>query len=212
MEVHVGQLRGRAPAKQARSRQTRERLIAAGRKLLETRAFEDIAISELASTAGCSVGAFYHHFSDKEDYYDAVVAAQLEHLWQSFEARFRAEELNDLPTREVLARTVDFIRTIMCDNQSLIRISFRRSFADEEAWTPIRAFGRAFEARVVELLAEREIDFTVPDWRAALAFGMQMLYGTLLNAILRRPGPLYIEDEALSEALSAMLAQQLRMR
>ena len=82
MDIQLDPLRPRQPAKQARSRLTRERLIAAGIRLFEAREFDDIAISELAAAAGCSVGAFYHHFSDKEDYYEAVVAAQLETLWR----------------------------------------------------------------------------------------------------------------------------------
>ena len=112
----------------------------------------------------------------------------------------------------MIARAVGFLRAIMCDNQSLIRISYRRSLADEAPWLPIRAFGRAFEARLLDQLADRQGDFAVADWQAAFAFGMQMLYATLLNAILRRPGPLMIEDEALATALTEMLAGQLRVR
>lgn len=212
MDIQSSQVRRRQPAKQARSRQTRERLIGAGIRLFDTREYEDIAISELAAAAGCSVGAFYHHFADKEDYYDAVVAAQLETLWGNFEQRFRPAEMAGLPTRTVLARAVGFMRAIMSDNQSLIRISFRRSLADEAAWMPIRGFGRTFEARLFDLLATRSQDFAVADWRQAYAVGMQIVYGTMLTAILRRPGPMMIEDEQMAEVLTDMLVRQLRLR
>jgi len=46
------------PAKQARSRLTRDRLLAAGRKLLNQGAFEATSSGDIADVADCSVGAF----------------------------------------------------------------------------------------------------------------------------------------------------------
>lgn len=209
MDIRIDQLRRRQPAKQARSRQTRERLIAAGTKLLDEREFEEITISELATAAGCSVGAFYHHFSDKEDYYDAVVAAQLSALWADSETRFGAVAMAGLSSGEVIARAVRFIRDIMRDNQSLLRISYRRSMTTPEAWQPIREFGKAYEARLEELLVSGCGLPADGAWRGAFLFGMQMVYATLLHAILRGAGPVLIEDEAMVEGLTAVLIGQL---
>ena len=61
------------PAKQARSRLTRDRLLAAGRKLLNQGAFEATSIGAIADVADCSVGAFYQRFADKEAFFAAVV-------------------------------------------------------------------------------------------------------------------------------------------
>src|SRR5579864_3374004 len=61
------------PAKQARSRVTRDRLLAAGRQLLDRGAFEATSIADIASAAGCSVGAFYHRFADKEAFFAALI-------------------------------------------------------------------------------------------------------------------------------------------
>ena len=47
------------PAKQERSRATRDRLLAAGFGLVETRDFDALSVAEIAAAAGCSVGAFY---------------------------------------------------------------------------------------------------------------------------------------------------------
>ena len=200
---------GQAPAKQARSRQTRERLINAGIALFEQRDFDSITLGELARSAGCSVGAVYHHFADKEGYYEAVIAAQLERLWRTFEEEFRADDLEDLPTRALVARGVGFIRQIMAENRGLLRNSFRRALDEPEAWAPIRAFGRAYEDRLADLLAPRRADFAVPDWPAAFAFGMQVVYSTLLNAVLNRPGPLAIEDDRIVTELSTVLNRYL---
>src|SRR5579864_273792 len=65
------------PAKQARSRVTRDRLLAAGRQLLDRGAFEATSIADIAGTAGCSVGAFYHRFADKEAFFAALIETVL---------------------------------------------------------------------------------------------------------------------------------------
>jgi AcrR family transcriptional regulator len=62
------------PAKQARSRVTRDRLLA-GRQLLDQGVFEQTTIAGLAQIAGCSVGSFYSRFPHKEAFYQAVMAA-----------------------------------------------------------------------------------------------------------------------------------------
>ena len=65
------------PARQARSRMTRDRLLAAGRHLLERGAFEATSIADIAAEAGCSVGAFYQRFADKEAFFAVVMQAAL---------------------------------------------------------------------------------------------------------------------------------------
>lgn len=51
--------------KQARSRQKREALLAAGLALFGERGYEGAAVEEIAQRAGVAVGAFYQHFASK---------------------------------------------------------------------------------------------------------------------------------------------------
>ena len=73
------------PAKQARSRETRDRLLAVGRELLDRGGFEETHIADIVRDAGCSVGAFYQRFPDKEAFFtarcilDELPASVLEH-------------------------------------------------------------------------------------------------------------------------------------
>jgi AcrR family transcriptional regulator len=55
----------RAP-RQARSRATFDRLLAAAAELLAERRFEEATVAELVRRAGSSVGAFYARFGSKE--------------------------------------------------------------------------------------------------------------------------------------------------
>lgn len=201
-----------APGKQQRGQRTRGLLLDVGKRLIEDRDYDQFGVADIVAAAGSSTGAFYHHFTDKDAYLTAVVDAVIERLWQRFEAEFGAEVLAPLPTAALLGRAVEFIRAIMRDNQGLIRTTFRKSLSDPEAWTPVRAFGRAYQARIAELLADRAGDIGHADWQSGFRFGMQMVYATLFNAIVNRPGPLAIEDQAMVDELTRMLTAYLQVR
>ena len=201
-----------APGKQQRGQRTRGLLLDVGKRLIEDRDYDQFSVADIVAAAGSSTGAFYHHFTDKDAYLDAVVDAVIERLWQRFEAEFGAEVLAPLPTAALLGRAVLFIREIMRDNQGLIRTTFRKSLDDPEAWAPVRAFGRAYQARIAELLTSRAGDLGRDDWQDGFRFGMQMIYATLFNAIVNRPGPLAIEDQAMVDELTRMLTGYLQVR
>ncbi len=201
-----------APARQQRGQRTRGLLLDAGKRLIEDRDDDQFGVADIVAAAGSSTGAFYHHFADKDAYLDAVVDAVSARLWQRFEAEFGAEVLAPLPTAALLGRAVEFIGGIMRDNQGLIRTTFRRSLDDPEAWAPVRAFARAYQARIADLLAARAGDLGRADWQDGFRYGMQMVYATLFNAIVNRPGPLAIEDRAMVDELTRMLTAYLRVR
>ncbi len=67
------------PPTQDRSRDTLDRILDAAARRLETRSFDELTIGDVASSAGCSVGAFYGRLRDKEG------------LLQALDARYFAE-------------------------------------------------------------------------------------------------------------------------
>jgi AcrR family transcriptional regulator len=60
------------PTQSERTEATRSALLAAGRTLFGERGFAATSIEDLASVAGVTRGALYHHFSSKEDLFAAV--------------------------------------------------------------------------------------------------------------------------------------------
>jgi AcrR family transcriptional regulator len=60
------------PTQAERTEATRAALIAAGRELFGERGFAATSIEDLASAAGVTRGALYHHFDSKEDLFAAV--------------------------------------------------------------------------------------------------------------------------------------------
>jgi AcrR family transcriptional regulator len=56
-----------------KGRETRERLIATGRELFGERGYDATPIEAILERAGVARGALYHHFSNKEALFDAVL-------------------------------------------------------------------------------------------------------------------------------------------
>ena len=86
---------------QDRSLQTMVDILDAASALLEEKLFEDISIAELVARAGCSVGAFYGRFKDK----NALLFALDERHFQDF-----------------IAAANDLIADIECGEQSLPQV------------------------------------------------------------------------------------------
>lgn len=59
-------MKGAKPALQARSKQTRDRIVAALDRLLKSRPFEQVSVAEIAAEAAVSVGAVYQRFENKD--------------------------------------------------------------------------------------------------------------------------------------------------
>jgi len=60
------------PVKQDRAQKTRDRLLAAGFKLLRRKHFDELSVADIARAAGCAVGSFYLRFVDKDQYFQAL--------------------------------------------------------------------------------------------------------------------------------------------
>ncbi|MDP6342289.1 MAG: TetR/AcrR family transcriptional regulator [Alphaproteobacteria bacterium] len=195
---------GRPRAKQARARQTRSRLLRSGEELLRGRSFDDTGIADIAARAGCSTGAFYHHFADKAAFYLAIVAARTGAVDSRFEQVFAPARADRLDAAGVIGRFIDFATEMVDEHAGLIRASLEKSMHDPKAWDPLRAFGQSLEDRVLALLRARGGAFAEAEGQLAFRRAMQFVYGTLMNAILNRPGPLAIDDPAMARELTRM--------
>lgn len=69
--------------KQIRAVATREALLESAQRLFGQRGYANVSIDEIASSAGATKGAFYHHFEDKRDLFQQVVERIERQLGQS---------------------------------------------------------------------------------------------------------------------------------
>jgi AcrR family transcriptional regulator len=82
-------MRGVTPHQQARSEATFQAFIAAGRKALKDKTFDQMAIGDIARAAGLSVGAFYGRFENKEAFFSRSKTSRCRRLKKIFASDWR---------------------------------------------------------------------------------------------------------------------------
>ncbi|BAM89015.1 conserved hypothetical protein [Bradyrhizobium oligotrophicum S58] len=211
-------LPGVTPSRQQRSRETTLALLAAGAELLCTRGLAELSISELCAKIGATVGAFYSRFDSKEAYFNALLALTL---------RDGREQLLTPPPADPAARSdldqrcrllVRGIVLWMRQHKGVLRAALQRSEHGPNNWSGFKDLAQALSERATMVLlpamrgtatAGRRAAATAAEKRT-VAFGIQVVLGTLVNAILNDPGPLSIDDDEIADRLGACLLLLLR--
>ncbi|MGJ5048929.1 TetR/AcrR family transcriptional regulator [Bradyrhizobium oligotrophicum] len=210
-------LPGVTPSRQQRSRETTLALLTAGAELLHTRGLAELSISDLCAHIGATVGAFYSRFDSKEAYFNALLSLtladgrkQLSRLQPPDPAR--AGDLNR-QCHLLVRGTVLWMRR----HKGVLRAALVRSERGANHWSGFKELAQALSERAALLLpgggragaASRTRSGTA-DARKTVAFGVQVVLGTLVNAILNDPGPLSIDDDEIAERLGACLVLLVR--
>ena len=148
----VDQLDGVLPVNQARSRNARDRLLAAGEKVFAKLGYDAAHVTDIAQAAGCSVGSFYRRFRDKEAFFKALHHRFTERNLESGARFFALPEWQEQPTSAVVRTMIENTALIMKRNHGFFRALFQRSLAGAGAdyWPRMRAGTQ----RQGELLAE----------------------------------------------------------
>jgi AcrR family transcriptional regulator len=184
------------PVKQGRSQKTRDRLLAAGFKLLRRKHFDELSVAEIARAAGCAVGSFYQRFFDKDQYFLALAEMRRAQSREHLRTWYDGATLDTLVSRAI-ERELGFV----LDHPDFWRAALRRGTTDPEFWEEFRTLGRQtvdrFLARYAELLGRAANDEEVDRIR----FAFQMVRGTMNNTLINQPGPLGLEDAGFRRQL-----------
>lgn len=132
---------GAHPAKQARSRQLRDRLIACGRTLVEQGGFAGTSMADIARAAGCSVGALYVRFRDKDALFDCVAEVAMAQSLEAIRARAAAGRYRQPTLADTIAAVVEDYADYVANNQGMIRALYQRAMQDAHYWTIVRNAG-----------------------------------------------------------------------
>src|SRR5215469_10760087 len=115
------------PAHQARSRETRDKLLAAAEKVFDDKGYAGSRIVDIAKAAGCSVGAVYVRFTDKEALFNGIVEEFVSN------GAARLAEAASVATGDPAALIRTFIRgttTQFTHRRGMFRAIIERGFED----------------------------------------------------------------------------------
>lgn len=201
---------GVRPAMQARSLRKRYDLMKAGRKLLHHRVLEEIPIKQICAEADCTVGSFYSRFEDKASYFDALIAESCQEMLNRAEEAFDLKSWEGVSPAQIADQVVCFlIDLFQGEYSSILTEAFLRESKGGHQSTPMRDVGYAFINTVGRLLLPYIPTSIHPDPLKGLAFGLQVIYGSLHNARLRDAGPIAFHSTEFEQGLCLMFKRYL---
>jgi AcrR family transcriptional regulator len=196
---------GVTPSRQKRSRETTLALLRTGAEMLRTRSLAELSIEALCAEVGATVGAFYSRFESKEAYFNALMelaardgASRLARLAEN--APLAAASLVDL-CGGLVSGITGWIR----NHEGVLRAALQHDDKRPDKWTTFKNLARASTAHATPPLLRAMGKGREAAKSKTIAFGLQVVLGTLVNAILNDPGPLSIRDQEMEVRLSGCL-------
>lgn len=197
---------GALPAKQLRSRELRDRLIANGRALVEAGGFAKTSMADIARASGCSTGALYFRFRNKEALFDCVVDAVMTEAVAQAAARVGAGRYAGLSVADTIAICVtdfvDFARA----NEGMLRALYQRALHEPRHFVPIRRAAMAMTGGwcdAIALSAGRSGDAA---FTHELRVAFQFASAVLVHAVISEPRYVPLHGDAMKTRLVEMVS------
>lgn len=198
-------LPGVTPSRQRRSRETTAALLQAGAEMLRTHSLAELSIEALCRQVGATVGAFYSRFESKDAYFNVLIelaardgGSRLSRMKE--DRRLTEADLAEL-SRLLVRGTIGWIR----NHEGVLRAALQHDDTRPDRWSTFKALARANAANATPILLGAMGRGNKAAKTRAIAFGFQVVLGTLVNAILNDPGPLSIHDKEMEARLGHCL-------
>jgi AcrR family transcriptional regulator len=196
---------GVTPSRQKRSREMTAALLQAGAELLRTRSLGELSIEALCAKVGVTVGAFYSRFESKDAYFNALIELAARD-GNAMLSRMMPNGLSPeagLPElcRLVVSGVTGWIRR----HEGVLRAALQHDDTRPDSWTSFKGLARATVANATPPLLHAMGKGREAAKKKSIAFGFQVVLGTLVNAILNDPGPLSLHDKEMEVRLSGCL-------
>lgn len=183
--------RGVTPPSQRRSRETLERILSATEGLLDGRAFSEISVLEICTTADVSASSFYARFDSKERLLALLHQRHLEKQRAKLEEAIPELMAADLDVRQLLTLAATAYITAHVEDVPLIQ-TLRRSEVDDPSLADNR---RSLDLLSVRAVADALLT-RVPDaneWlRRRILFATRGACATLQESV--QPPYIFGED------------------
>ena len=202
--------RGVRVAKQSRSLLKHQALLEAGRRLLDANDLATLSVAQLTRAAGMSVGSFYSRFEDKDAWFAELLRVTGEQAMQDTQALLVGPRF----ARADNARKAELIVRHVVDIHRRHRGIFRAAHSDSARsrlyWPQLHAYGQRVADAVYQALAPHLLQVPAAQRRLRVGIGLQLVFGTLVNAVLHNPGPIGLHDKRMEAELSRVFLGALQ--
>jgi AcrR family transcriptional regulator len=191
--------------RQARSRETLDRILDAAETLVADKGFEDATIAEIVRRAESSVGAFYTRFRDKEGLLYALYERYLEQAVATADDALDPARWRDTGTAELLAAVVRFLVSIYREQGGLIRAFVLRNHTDAGFRARQARLSHYVSDKLVAVLRPHRDEIRHPQPERAVAFGLSMVFSSIEDQVLfgeTRSSAVALSDDDLAVELT----------
>ena len=199
------------PSKQLRSEQARERLLDTGTRLLAAGGFDAVSIAQIAAEAGCSVGAFYQRFQNKQAYFEFLLDRVIDEVRDSAERALTPEAVAGLGLADTVALCVGHHAQVIRSNEGLIRAALAYSLHGSNDWQPIGTVGAWLNSHYCDLILRKCRGRDKVQARKQLVVGLGIISGYLVNSVAHEHVVMPLHHPDMTHWLSAMVMASLKV-
>ena len=194
--------RGVHQAKQQRSLQKQQALLAAGRDLLKSHGLPALSVAQVAAAAGVAVGSFYARFSDKNAWFAELARESAFAAFADLEQLLACPALNDATAAGKVSLLMHWLVQVHRDQQGIFRAVVSDPARTQLYWAPLMRLCARVDGLVYALLAPDLPAKPAEVGQAQVSFAFQMVFSTLVNAVVHDAGPVRLHDPALAPELA----------
>jgi AcrR family transcriptional regulator len=198
-------------AKQARSQQKHHALLEAGRRLLESQDLASLSVAQLTRGAGMAVGSFYSRFDDKNAWFAELLRTTGEAVLADTQALLASRRWTQASPQRKVALIVQHIVAVHREHRGIFRAALGDTARAARFGVPLHAYGRRLADEVGAALDEQMRRVPRAQRRLRVGIALQLVYGTLVNAVLRDPGPIVLADPRMEKELTRVYLGVLRL-
>lgn len=188
-----------------------EALLDVGRRLIEERGIDDFNISDVAGAAGSSIGSLYFRFGNRDRFVGEVMQRLIDGYSEDFKRQMTELNASARGPEDIIVGVIGWVARSFARNQGLLRAQLRRTLESPQAWRPFQDFARQIVGGTVRSLEAFFPNRDDDEWQLDVRIAMQMVFGTLNNILINRPGPLEIDDPRTAAELGKAAIRYLRL-
>lgn len=198
-------------AKQSRSQAKHQALLEAGRRLLDAHDLGTLSVAQLTRDAGMSVGSFYSRFEDKDAWFAELLRVTGERALQETQALLAGRRFAQASNQRKVALIVRHVVAIHRQHRGIFRAAHSDSARSKLYWPQLHAYGQRLADAVVQALAPQLQQVPAAQRRLRVGIALQLVFGTLVNAVLHNPGPIGLHDKRMEAELSRVFLSTVRL-
>ena len=208
--VAVRDLPGILPTQQRRSQETTVALLEAAAVMLRERSLDELSIEDLCKRVGVTIGAFYGRFENRDAFFSALMSLAATKALAAVRAAVADEDNPGTGLEEACRRIVEVAVDVVRRNVGVVRAASQYESAYPERWGTIRATGSAMVELATPLLLARMGRGRIPAKMRSIGFAFQMMFGTLINAVLHKPKLVSLDEPEMIDRLVLAMFLQLQ--